>query len=569
MSHWRSFLTAALAALTLLTGCGDSSTSSSESTKKSDAPATPTPEPGVPTIELVFTYGSEKEKWIEEETKRFNALKQTIEDGRRIFVTAIAMGSGDCVNEILEGRRETHLTSPASLAYIELGNAESKAKTGRPLVGKTENLVYSPVIIAMWKPMAEALGWPDTPIGWSTILEMAQAPDGWASKGHPEWGKFKFGHTNPASSNSGLISIFAEVYAATGKQRGLTLADVEEPKVAEFVAGIEKSVVHYGSSTGFFGRKMFANGPGYLSAAVLYENMVVESYEHDLPFPIVAIYPKEGTFWSDHPAGIVDRDYVTEGHKEAARKYIDYLLADEQQAETIPFGFRPASVDVPLGPPIDAAHGVDPKEPQTTLEVPSVEVMDAILRLWDENKKHSHVVLALDVSGSMNQENRIANAKDGAGQLVEVLGEKDEYGLITFNNEVARVMPTEPLQGRKEQVQGRIQALFAQGGTAMYDAIAKAYDEALEHQQQSPDLIHAVVVLTDGEDTNSQISLDQLLEKIQFDNETKTVRVFTIGYGAGANKEVLESIADATQAKSYEGTPDNIRKVFREIAMFF
>jgi len=68
------------------------------------------------------------------------------------------------------------------------------------------------------------------------------------------------------------------------------------------VAGIENSVVHYGSSTGFFGRKMFANGPQYLSAAVLYESTVVESYaEQNMPFPVVAIYPKEGTFLERPP----------------------------------------------------------------------------------------------------------------------------------------------------------------------------------------------------------------------------------------------------------------------------
>ena len=165
--------------------------------------------------------------------------------------------------------------------------------------------MLSPVVIAMWKPMAEAIGWGKKPIGWSDILALAANQKGWQTYGYPQWGQFKFGHTHPQYSNSGLISLFAEVYAATGKTAGLTLADVDKPHTAEFVQGIEKSVVHYGSSTGFFGRKMFASGPQYLSAAVLYENMVIESYDSadKLAFPVVAIYPKEGTFWSDHPVG--------------------------------------------------------------------------------------------------------------------------------------------------------------------------------------------------------------------------------------------------------------------------
>jgi Ca-activated chloride channel homolog len=190
-------------------------------------------------------------------------------------------------------------------------NPQSQSKFGKDLIATTDNLVLSPVVIAMWKPMAEALGWGKKPIGWSDILALARSQKGWAAYGYPQWGSFKFGHTHPQFSNSGLISLFAEVYAASGKTAGLTAADLNKPHTAEFLAGIEKSVVHYGSSTGFFGRQMFSSGPQYLSAAVLYENMVIESYsQNNLPFPVVAIYPKEGTFWSDHPIGIVEREWT-------------------------------------------------------------------------------------------------------------------------------------------------------------------------------------------------------------------------------------------------------------------
>ncbi|MCI0619012.1 substrate-binding domain-containing protein [bacterium] len=212
------------------------------------------------------------------------------------------MGSGECIDELLSGKRKAHITSPASAAFIKLGNAKYRAKTGKDLIPTTENLVLSPVVIAMWQPMAEALGWPNKSLGWSDILTVAKNPQGWAAYGHPEWGAFKFGHTHPEFSNSGLISLFAEVYAGPGKVSALSLQDVEQPETAKYLSDIENSVVHYGSSTGFFGRKMFSNGPEYLSAAVLYENMVIESYlqNNRTVFPVVAIYPKEGTFWSDH-----------------------------------------------------------------------------------------------------------------------------------------------------------------------------------------------------------------------------------------------------------------------------
>lgn len=392
-------------------------------------------------VKLVFTYGSEKQKWIESVTKDFHAAGIKTLEGRPIQVQALPMGSGDCVNEVLSGKRKAHIISPASAAFLKLGTAESQTKTGKPLVGESVNLVLSPVVIAMWEPMAQALGWPGAPVGWKDIQQMAVDPQGWSAKGFPQWGKFRFGHTHPEYSNSGLISLLAEVYAASGKLRGLELADIQQARTAEYLKQIESAVVHYGESTGFFGRKMFSGGPQYLSAAVLYENMVIEAAsEKGQPFRMVAVYPKEGTFWSDHPAAIVDRDWVAPEHREAAKKYLDFLTSRPQQERAMEFGFRPGDVSIPLGAPFDAAHGVNFREPQTTLDVPEASVIQAALDLWRVNKKKSHITLVLDVSGSMTEDDRIRFAKDGARSMVSMLGPEDSLSILPFNHEVTWAM---------------------------------------------------------------------------------------------------------------------------------
>ena len=520
-------------------------------------------------LELVFPYGSEKEKWINEVTRAFNQSGVKTQSGKPIFVRALPMGSGETIDNILSGRLQAHLASPASAAFIKLGNAESRSKTGKDLIGGTDNLVLSPVVIAMWKPMAEALGWGKKPIGWSDILALSRNEKGWQAYGYPQWGKFKFGHTHPEYSNSGLISLFAEAYAASSKTANLTLTDLAKPQTKQFLGGVEQSVVHYGSSTGFFGRKMFANGPEYLSAAVLYESMVVESYsQNSLPFPVVAIYPKEGTFWSDHPVGIVEREWVTAEHREAAKVYIQYLLARAQQEKALQYGFRPASVDVALATPLDTAHGIDPKEPKTTLEVPSVDVISALLELWRTQKKHANIALVLDTSGSMNEDNKMQNAKVGARQLVQMLDDGDTFSFLPFSSELHWAGQDVPVKDGRQQVLQQIDSLFAGGGTALYDSIDAAYQHLAT--TKDPDAkIQSVVVLTDGADTQSRMKLNELMERIQYNGETRAIHVFTIAYGQDAKKDILQKIADATQAKFYEGTPQNIVDVFRDISTFF
>ena len=520
-------------------------------------------------LELVFPYGSEKEKWITEVTDEFNRRRIKTSSGKPIFVRAMPMGSGESIENILSGQLQAHIASPASAAFIKLGNAESRSKTGRDLISSTDNLVLSPVVIAMWKPMAEAIGWGKKPIGWADILALARNEKGWQAYGYPQWGKFKFGHTHPEYSNSGLISLIAEAYAASGKTAGLKLADLEKPQLRSFVGGVEQSVVHYGSSTGFFGRKMFANGPEYLSAAVLYESMVVESYgENSIAFPIVAIYPKEGTFWSDHPVGIVERDWVTPEHRDAAKTYIQYLLARDQQAKAMQYGFRPASLDIPLASPLDSAHGIDAKEPKTTLEVPSSEVIDAILTLWKSEKKHSNVALVLDTSGSMSEEGKMQSAKEGAKRLVQLLDDGDSFSFLPFSSELHWSQVDAQVKDQRQQLLQQIDSLFPGGGTALYDSIDAAYQH-MAGKGGKESKIEAVVVLTDGEDTQSKMKLNELMERIRYNGETRAIHVFTIAYGKEARKDILKQIADATQAKSYQGDPKNIVEVFRDISTFF
>jgi Ca-activated chloride channel family protein len=528
-------------------------------------------QPPADAIHLVFTYGSEKEKWIKELTDKFHAENIKTASGKPIFVEAIAMGSGECVDEIIDGKREVHLTSPASEVFIKLGNAESQAQLGRDLVGKTENLVLSPVVIAMWQPMAEALGWPNKAIGWSEIHDLAISENGWTDLGFPQWGRFRFGHTHPEYSNSGLISLIAEVYAGAGKSRGLSTADVANPAVGAYLEEIESAVVHYGRSTGFFGRKMFTGGPSYLSAAVLYENMVIESYaEADtLPFPVVAIYPKEGTFYSDHPIGIVDRDYVTPEHIEAGQLYIDFLTDTPQQERALAYGFRPADVSVALGPGFSRATGVDPNQPQTTLETPETDTVRAILDLWQQRKKKANVVLVLDTSGSMNGENKMNFAKGGARQLIAMMGDGDQFSFLPFNHEATWMARDESLGIQRTTLTTQISSLFANGGTALYDAVILGHQHLLEHP--TPDRITAMVVLSDGTDESSRASLEETLATIAASDEKlgSGVRIFTIGYGEGAREDVLDQIATATNGKFFKGTPENIEEIFKEISTFF
>jgi Ca-activated chloride channel family protein len=546
---------------------------------RSDEPA-----PGA-AVELLFVYGSEKEEWLKAATKDFLDTNPEV-GGHAIKINAVPLGSGETVEDVISGHRKAHLISPASMSYLKLGNAWSQKKDKRPLTLDEEPrpLVYSPVVIAMWKPMAEALGWPGKQIGWKDLRELANNREGWGSLGekYKEWGPFKFGHTHPERSNSGLTALIEQVYAATGKKK-LTKADVEAKSTAEFLKDIQRAVVHYGSSTGFFSKQMFGNGMDYLSAAVLYENLVIDSYSSDpkknpfygkLAAPIVAIYPKEGTMWSDHPVAIVDREWVSKTHKDAAKKYIDFLLKPDQQKKALEYGFRPALGSVKKGHPIDAEHGVDPNQPGTNeLIAPEADVLEACLDLWRQNKKHARIALVFDQSESMGWEpGKLENAKEGAKEIVKQLGDEDSLALLVFNHNLSWKEKGTKIKGNRARLEQEIDAIPAKGKTSLYDAIAAA--QAHLQAWPDPDVITAIVVLTDGVDSDSKITKEELVKRIRVDNKENNTRVYTIAYGGepppnGPDFAVLEEISKVTKAKAYKGKADTIRGVVRDIATFF
>jgi Mg-chelatase subunit ChlD len=149
-----------------------------------------------------------------------------------------------------------------------------------------------------------------------------------------------------------------------------------------------------------------------------------------------------------------------------------------------------------------------------TLRVPEVPVIEQVSTIWHDVKKPANVVLVFDKSGSMRGE-KIAQALNGAVAFVREMDRKDWLVWLPFDD---HLYPGTP--GLKsdvgEQLESEIRSTTARGETALYDAIARAY-KLLEERRESDHNTgrYGIVVLSDGRDTNSQISLTVLEEMLR------------------------------------------------------
>ena len=555
----------------------------------------------------------EKLTLLTELAERFNNSDSARVDGQCVTVRVQRVSSGagetllraDWPRPANNGPRPVIWSPSASTwgAVLDQHRADLGKEPYVTTPGKS--FMLTPLVIAMPEPMAEALGYPDTPLGFEDVLALATDPAGWAGKGHPEWGPFRFGKTNPNFSTSGLAETVAQYYAATGKTRDLTLEDLSRPDVEAYSRAVESAVVHYGDTTLTFLNNLYRSDRrgdpfGYASAVAVEEKSVVD-YNNGDPdgildpgeqprkprVPLVAIYPKEGTLFSDNPLMILDAPWVSSREAAAARTFTAFVTQPRNQRQVLKFGFRPGNPSVAIGKPITAAKGLDPEQPQTTLQVPTPPVLAGVIDEWNNVRKKARVLLVIDVSGSMGDEadartgdTKLDLAKRAAIAALEEFNPEDEVGLRVFSTEIAEEEPTDyldlvpigPVSENLADLEQSIRNLVPTQGTPLYTVTHDSYEEMVEAFDETR--INAVVLLSDGRNEDDRNNdLQELLQFLRSENEGESstpVRIFPIAYGGDADESTLGRIAEATNAAAYSAVdPATIINVFNAVISNF
>jgi Ca-activated chloride channel homolog len=547
---------------------------------------------------VTVTASVEKSDLMDAAAKRYNESDRRV-NGGCYGMAVTAMASGVAESRLAEGTWNPawgpapDAWSPAASTWLQLLRHD-RSLQDRPdiLAAQNPSVVSTPIVLAMPEPKATALGWPQTAIGWADLLRLANDPRGWASKGHPEWGTFELGKTNPNVSTSGLSATIGAFVAATGTSSDLTLDALEDPNVRDFVAGVEKSVAHYGDTALTFLTNLqraddAGAALGYVSAVAVEEKSVVDynagnptgdlesAGEHGEPqVPLVAIYPREGTLNSDSPFAVLAAPWSDAGRQSGANDFLAFLREPAQQELFTDAGFRTYE-----GRPGKAVAGSDylADDVGVTLSPPSTPVLAAVRTAWSELRKPARILLVLDVSGSMGVSagggrTRLELAQAAAVHGLSQLSDADQVGLWTFpaaGQVYVEQLTVGPLGPQRDLLAARIAHLIPSGGTPLYAVTRKASE--VVGAGAGDDTINAVVVMTDGTNEYPEDSdLDGLVRQLGDQALEDGVRVFTIAYGEDADMGSIRRISEASRAAAYDATdPQAIDTVFTNVLSNF
>ena len=169
-----------------------------------------------------------------------------------------------------------------------------------------------------------------------TVDQAFQARGGWDEIAqHPEWGLFKFGHTHPNQSNSGLTTIILAAYSYHHKTKDLDpqrRAGCGLPTLA--YEELERGASGISNSTGNMMKEMVLKGPSSYDAIFVYENVAIDYLKNaEGRWGQLRVAYPEYNAWNDNPYYIINASWSTPDQRKAA--ILSQLPADRADSKGI------------------------------------------------------------------------------------------------------------------------------------------------------------------------------------------------------------------------------------------
>jgi Ca-activated chloride channel homolog len=449
-------------------------------------------------------------------------------------------GTLDIVERVNAGERFDAILPPNG-AYPAL------ALQNKPLA--RDKLFYSRIAIGVKAAKLAELGWDKRPPGWAEIAKAASA------------GQLRYGMTNASSSNTGMSALFAVASALAGKTEDLAASDVDQKTLTAFLSGQKLTA----GSSGWLAEAYIKN-PAAIDAMVNYEAVILRANDKlAAADKLSLIYPRDGMISADYPLMLLNAD-----KRDAYNKLVATLKAAPFQRDALSAAFlRPANPEVATASALPTAAVAELAFPNR------LEVIDAVLGTYQAQwRKPATSIFVLDLSGSMRGQRldamrdalKLLSGADAntASARYSAFQSRERVVLITFSNGVSPPVwvrfEADKLEAARAEIRKLADGMEADGGTAIYSALAAAEDLAKEEMAREPDRFVSVVLLTDGE-SNAGLRADEFRARYA---SAVPARIFPILFGEG-NVAEMQELAQFAGGREFDGRKLRLAQVFKEI----
>lgn len=404
---------------------------------------------------------------------------------------------------------------------VDVDRARAAIKDGAVALREPTSVATSPLVLAVPSRVAGKFGDQQRLINW---------PDLQKSVGEAHLDMVR---PSPITSTTGLLQTVALYQDIAGSPSGTPAAALSSALDSEAadksIRDIEKFVAKQQYPLGD-NNDLLCKLPqqaGSEPALLVSEKAVLDYNLHRLPGTgcailapsasarLWALYPN-GTPSLDHPFVEIDWSGQSDGPRaEALRRFRDWLRGDRGQQVFASAGYRTGTRLDGASPLAEPAAGVWVGARVNT-PPPAPDVVKTVVAHYQGAHQPGRVLFLLDVSGSMANEDKLAQAKQTIVQALGLLGKGDAAGLMMVPQSTDSSGPTTliPLgaAANPADLQNAVRKAVddrrpINNGAALYDAIGAG----LRAMGSSPDAGKQVmVVISDGEDHEGARTLSTL-----------------------------------------------------------
>ena len=425
------------------------------------------------------------------------------------------------------------------------------------LVKSSERIMSSPVILGVKAAKAKELGWTSDNTTWADVAKAAKA------------GKFTFAMTSPASSNTGMSALIGVTAALSGADAAITQASIQKVELSGFGRG----QILFSDSSGWLTTAFVKslNDPKGPDGMVNYESELLK-INATQSAGLTLIYPKEGIVTADYPLMLFNQ-----AKKAQYDKVVAFFRKDDVQKWLMTNTYRrPVSASV--------APDVSKFGNHLLVEVPfpgNVSVLDDLLTSYlDKQRMPGHVYFVLDTSGSMGDNGGIQQLRTAlqnlAGGDASLSGRfarfrlREKVTVIEFAGNIKSLTTYsmgedgKVMKSQLTNFSSYAGNLQAGGGTAIFDAVAKALQLAQANAQTEPGYLQSIVVMTDGESNEGMTPNDFVNYYQTLSPDARRIRIFGVLFGSDASKDQIQSLEDVSGGAVFDGS-SSITSVFKKI----
>jgi hypothetical protein len=498
-------------------------------------------------VELIIQTTPMMEATLRDLAQKFTAPTEENPCRRgRLTVFAVQSASQAAKAVAADWSDEDLALGPEPAVWVPADSVDLERVKNLPGGNQLESLgpvATSPVVLAMPLSAATRLGQPPRSVPWRTMLAWGQQSPGRQS--------IRLVRPDPTSSTAGLLAT-AGLYAAalgTTELRSTPVGDSHTPgqlhdvEQALETSGDELTELCRLTPTGGVDRRRPAG-------AILTAEQTMVAYNRGKfaglcnvgssgpDDRLAAFYATDGAPVLDHPYVLLPAATRTPERERLARAFYQYLQTTTQEM-LLAAGFRDVRGRSTAS---EGRDGVLRGEPRSSVARLDGATLKTLINAWEQARKPVRVLLAMDVSGSMNTPfageggRRITAAKNAAEAAVRLMGGRDEIALWRFSHNLGgrrdydELVPMGPAVTRAAQVRAQLRKLeHTSRDTGLYDTM---YAGITRLRAGGPryTVINAMVVLTDGEndDRVSDSSIDAIQSLLR---NGEPVLVFMITFG--------------------------------------